>query len=78
MPFENERQTRKQRIDARLKKGLFALTDQLDVRLGRARGASQRARALLLARAFAGQLIPQDPDDELASALLERLGTVNR
>jgi type I restriction enzyme S subunit len=28
---------------------------------------------LLLARAFAGQLIPQNPKDEPASALLERI-----
>lgn len=41
-----------------------------------AEDASSHARALrraVLAQAFAGQLVPQDPNDEPASALLERI-----
>ncbi|SCF06267.1 hypothetical protein GA0070563_104391 [Micromonospora carbonacea] len=34
---------------------------------------AKRLRASLLAEAFAGQLVPQDPDDEPASELLARI-----
>lgn len=34
---------------------------------------SQRLRRALLSEAFAGRLVPQDPDDEPASVLLERI-----
>ena len=53
--------------------GLFALADQLEVRLAKARGQVDQLTPSLLARAFAGQLVPQDPNDEPASKLLERL-----
>jgi hypothetical protein len=32
-------------------------------------------RQSILEQAFSGQLVPQDPDDELASVLLERIHT---
>ena len=89
MPCESEWQTRKRRIDARLKKsglkrctvfqrveGLFARADQLEMRLARAR-ASGPADALPSRRAFASQLEPQDPTDEPAEKLLARIGSVN-
>jgi type I restriction enzyme, S subunit len=34
---------------------------------------SERLRQAILARAFAGQLVPQDPNDEPASALLDQI-----
>ena len=34
---------------------------------------ADRLRQSILKQAFSGQLVPQDPDDELASALLERI-----
>ena len=34
---------------------------------------AERLRQAILKRAFAGELVPQDPDDEPASALLARI-----
>jgi type I restriction enzyme S subunit len=65
---------REQEIMRRVE-GLFALADQLEVRLTKARGQVDQLTPSLLARAFAGQLVPQDPDDEPASALLARIRT---
>ena len=53
--------------------GLFALADQLELRLAKARGQVEKLTPSLLARAFAGQLVPQDPIDEPAEKLLERI-----
>ena len=53
--------------------GLFALADQLELRLAKARGQVDRLTPSLLARAFAGQLVPQDPTDEPAEKLLARI-----
>ncbi len=52
---------------------LFAYADQLEAKVA---AAQQRIDALtqsLLAKAFRGELVPQDPTDEPASALLERI-----
>jgi type I restriction enzyme S subunit len=53
--------------------GLFALADQLEQRLAQARRQVDQLRPSLLARAFAGKLVPQDANDEPASVLLERI-----
>ena len=53
--------------------GLFALADQLELRLAKARGQVDQLTPSLLARAFAGQLVPQNPTDEPAEKLLERI-----
>jgi type I restriction enzyme, S subunit len=53
--------------------GLFALADQLEVRLAEVRGQVAKLTPSLLARAFAGQLVPQNPTDEPAEKLLERI-----
>ena len=55
--------------------GLFALADQLEMRLAKARGQVDQITPSLLARAFAGKLVPQDPTDEPASNLLQRIRT---
>ena len=57
--------------------GLFALADQLDLRLTQARRQVAKLTPSLLAPAFAGKLIPQNPADEPASVLLERIHSKN-
>jgi type I restriction enzyme S subunit len=52
---------------------LFTLADQLEARLTAARKTVDRLTPALLAKAFRGELVPQDPGDEPASALLERI-----
>ncbi len=52
---------------------VFALAYQLEVRLAKAHRQVEKLTPSLLARAFAGKLVPQDPNDEPASKLLERL-----
>jgi type I restriction enzyme S subunit len=52
---------------------LLSLADQLEARLTTARKVVDRLTPALLAKAFRGELVPQDPGDEPASALLERI-----
>lgn len=52
---------------------LFAFADRLDARLSAAQKATARLTPSLLAKAFRGELVPQDPNDEPASELLRRL-----
>jgi type I restriction enzyme, S subunit len=52
---------------------LFTLADQLEARLTAARKVVDRLTPALLAKAFRGELVPQDPNDEPASLLLERI-----
>jgi len=53
--------------------GLFALADKLEARLATAQRQVDRLTPSILARAFAGRLVPQDPADEPAERLLARL-----
>ena len=53
---------------------LFALADRIEARCTAARTQAQRLTPLVLAKAFRGDLVPQDPADESASALLARIG----
>jgi len=52
---------------------LFTLANQLETRLTAARKIVDRLTPALLAKAFRGELVPQDPNDEPASVLLERI-----
>ena len=52
---------------------LFTLACQLEAKLATARKVVDRLTPALLAKAFRGELVPQDPSDERASVLLERI-----
>ncbi|GMM61874.1 hypothetical protein NUTIK01_26510 [Novosphingobium sp. IK01] len=51
----------------------FARADRMEAEAAHARALIDRLEAALLARAFRGELVPQDPADEPASALLARI-----
>jgi type I restriction enzyme S subunit len=71
-PFAVPPLTEQQEIVKRVE-GMFALADGLEARLAAAQRQVDGLTPSLLARAFAGQLVPQDPNDEPASVLSERL-----
>lgn len=52
---------------------LFAFADRLEACLLAAQIATERLTPALLGKAFRGELVPQDPNDEPASELLRRL-----
>ncbi|QEZ47475.1 restriction endonuclease subunit S [Cupriavidus oxalaticus] len=52
---------------------LLSFADRLEARLAQANAAADRLTPALLAKAFRGELVPQDPNDEPASELLKRL-----
>lgn len=52
---------------------LFAKADRIEAQYQRARQAVDRLTPALLAKAFRGELVPQDPNDEPASVLLEKI-----
>jgi type I restriction enzyme S subunit len=57
---------------------LFALADALEVRFAKAKEHVGKLTPSLLAKAFRGQLVPQDRNDEPASALLARVQAARR
>lgn len=52
---------------------LFTYADHLEARYQTARAHVERLKPALLAKAFRGELVPQDPRDEPASVLLDRI-----
>lgn len=52
---------------------LFAFADHLEARVKAAQTRIDRLTQSILAKAFRGELVPQDPNDEPASVLLERI-----
>ncbi|PKF70907.1 restriction endonuclease subunit S [Pseudomonas fluvialis] len=54
---------------------LFAFADQLEAKVASAKGRIDHLTQSILAKAFRGELVPQDPNDEPASVLLERIKT---
>ncbi len=51
----------------------FARADRLEAEAARARALIDRLESAILAKAFRGELVPQDPNDEPASVLLDRI-----
>lgn len=66
-PIEEQREI-VHRVEA-----LFTLADQLEARYLKAKGHIDRLTQSILAKAFRGELVPQDENDEPAAVLLERI-----
>ncbi|MGY1918061.1 restriction endonuclease subunit S [Pseudomonas tolaasii] len=54
---------------------LFAFADQVEAKVASAKTCIGHLTQSILAKAFRGELVPQDPNDEPASMLLERIKT---
>jgi len=52
---------------------LFAFADKIEARYTKAKAMLDKLPQSILAKAFRGELVPQDPNDEPASVLLERI-----
>jgi type I restriction enzyme S subunit len=63
----------RQQAIVRQVEALFAYADRVEARYAAARAQVERLTPALLAKAFRGELVPQDPDDEPASVVLERI-----
>ena len=52
---------------------MFKKADEIEERYKKAKGFVDRLTQSILAKAFRGELVPQDPNDEPASELLKRI-----
>ncbi len=52
---------------------LFTLGDKVEAHYRKARARVDKLSQAVLAKAFRGELVPQDPNDEPAEKLLERI-----
>ncbi|WP_315836065.1 restriction endonuclease subunit S [Bradyrhizobium prioriisuperbiae] len=68
-PMEEQRE-----IVKRIRSAL-AHADRLEAEAARTSALLDRLESIILAKAFRGELVPQDPNDEPASVLLERIRT---
>jgi len=68
LPSRHEQDEIVRRVEA-----LFSYADRLEGRYNAALSEVERLAPALLAKAFRGELVPQDPHDEPASVLLERI-----
>lgn len=53
--------------------GLFSLSDRIEIDVKKTKEKTDSIDRVILARAFRGELVPQDSNDELASVLLKRI-----
>ena len=53
----------------------FAFADQLEAKVASAKSRIDHLTQSILAKAFRGELVPHDPNDEPASVLLARIQT---
>jgi type I restriction enzyme S subunit len=62
-----------QQAVSRRAEAMFALADQIEARYAKAKAHVEKLTQSILAKAFRGELVPQDPNDEPAFVLLERI-----
>lgn len=74
VPVELPTRTEQTEIVRRVE-SIFAYADRLEARYTAARAQVEKLTPATLAKAFRGELVPQDPNDEPASVLLERIRT---
>jgi type I restriction enzyme S subunit len=72
LPFHLPPLAEQQEIVRRVE-AFFRLADQLEARYHKAKAHVDKLQQSILAKAFRGELVPQDPQDEPAAALLERI-----
>jgi len=68
LPPLSEQQEIVRRVEA-----LFKFADQIEACYQKAKAHVDKLTQSILAKAFRGELVPQDPEDEPAAALLERI-----
>jgi len=68
LPSLTEQQEIVRRVEA-----LFALADKIEARYTKAKSQVDKLTQSVLAKAFHGELVPQDPNDEPASELLQKI-----
>lgn len=71
-PFPLPPHEEQKEIVRRIEK-LFAFADKIEARYSKAKTMLDKLPQSILAKAFRGELVPQDPNDEPASVLLERI-----
>src|SRR5207245_785500 len=77
LPFACPPLAEQQEIVRRVE-ALFALADQIEARYAKGKAYVEKLTQSILAKAFRGELVPQDPNDEPASVLLERIRKMDK